>query len=111
MDLKNRNFEDVDIRYIDIMYFGDMKNLIELSLELDKNKIGNKGLLNIMLIIDELDNLINLNLSVKNSGIENNDFGDGKNEDKRYREIVYVFLSLLNDLEKWSNWDFLEVSL
>ena len=45
MDLKNTNFEDIDVKYWNIMHLYKMNNLVELSLNLENNNIGNEGLL------------------------------------------------------------------
>jgi len=48
LNLNDKDLEDVDIGYIGVMYFEDIKNLKELSLNLENNKIGNDGLLEII---------------------------------------------------------------
>ena len=61
---------------MNIMYLQKMNNLMKLSLNLEYNNIGNKGLSEIMLIIDELSNLINLNLEMQNNQMKNEGFGE-----------------------------------
>ncbi len=57
LNLSSNNLIDVDVKYLIEMHWEKMMNLRELSLELDNNKIGNKGLLEIILIIDGLSSL------------------------------------------------------
>ena len=64
MELSDRDLEDVDIGYWNIMHLEKMNNLTELTLNLDNNKITNEGLSEIIMWIDSLDNLTKLSFEI-----------------------------------------------
>ena len=53
------------------MHLGKMINLMNLSLNLGYNEIGNKGFLVLLEKIDNLINLINLSLELGNNKVGN----------------------------------------
>ena len=64
MDYSNNNFEDVDVEYLGLMHLDKMNNLIELSLNLGDNEIGNKGFFKLWDKMKSLINLKNLSLEI-----------------------------------------------
>ena len=54
LNLNNKNLRDVDIKYLIFMYWDKMRKLKKLSLNLENNKVGNKGLLKLIANIDSM---------------------------------------------------------
>ena len=64
MNFSNKNFEDVDVKYLVIMHLEKMSSLTELSLNLSNNSIKNEGFVKLILGVIKLSNLISLNLEL-----------------------------------------------